>query len=193
MTMYAIASVLNHEENIKIHDIWDDLQSECQLNAVKVSPIPHFSWFTYVNVHDQDELEHELCKWANTHAPIKLQVNGLGIFPGEKPVLYLPVIRNYKLSMYHIDLIQKISQYVEVPASFYASDLWIPHITLAIHDLNDENMDCAIKQCLKHSLSFDLFVDHIAILYLDETSFGLKRKFDFNERAVNLPIGGITQ
>jgi hypothetical protein len=193
MTLYAIASVMNNEENIKIHDIWDNLQSECHLNAVKISPIPHFSWYTYVNVHDQNELEHELCKWATMHAPIKLQVNGLGIFPGEKPVLYLPIVRNYILSMYHIDLIQKISPYVEGPASFYTSESWMPHVTLAIHDLNDENLNCAINQCLTHSLSFELYIDHVAILYLDEASFGLKRKFNFNERAVNLPIGGLTQ
>jgi hypothetical protein len=193
MTMYAIASVLNNEENIKVHDIWDGLQSHCQLNAVKVSPIPHFSWFTYINVNSQSDLEHELCDWATIHAPIKLQVNGLGIFPGEKPVLYLPIVRTLKLSAYHFDLIQKISPYIEGTATFYGSDSWIPHVTLAIHDLNNENIDCAVKQCLKHSLSFDLYVDHIAILYLDELTFGLKRKFDFNERAVNLPIGGIPQ
>ena len=193
MTMFAIASVLNNEENKKIHDIWDDLQSHCQLNAVKISPIPHFSWFTYVNVLAQEDLEHELCIWANSHRPLTVKVNGLGIFPGEKPVLYLPVVKNIMLSALHFDLIQKISPYVDGTSNFYNSDAWMPHVTLAIHDVNNENLNCAVSIAIKHNLSFDLYVDHLAILYLDELSFGLQRKFILNERAVNFPIGGINQ
>ncbi len=193
MTMFAIASVLNHEENIKIHDIWDGLQSQCNLNAVKMSPIPHFSWFTYVNVLDQEALENELCEWANLNGPLIVKVNGLGIFPGENPVLYLPLVRNYKLTAMHFDLVQKISPYVEGTSSFYTSESWMPHVTLAIHDLNNSNLACAVAHALKHNLSFELYVDHLAILYLDDLTFGLQRKFNLNERAVNFPIGGTTQ
>jgi 2'-5' RNA ligase len=190
--MYAIASVLNSDENVKIQNIWDELTFHCQLKAVQQSPIPHFSWLTYTDVQDPDAFNESLSNWANSHAPFTVKVNGIGIFPGNTPVLYLPIVRNYALSALHYELLSQLSPHLEGTSSLYAPDAWIPHITLAFHDLTYANLNCAITQCLKFDLSFNLYVDHIAILYLDETSFGLQRKINLTARTENISFGGIT-
>jgi hypothetical protein len=190
--MYAIASVLNSDTNKHIHDIWDDLECQCSLNAVKVSPIPHFSWFTYQRILDEEALGKELLDWANSLEPFSLNVNGLGFFPGEHPVVYLPIVRTYMLSALHIDLMKRIQPLVEGTSNFYTHKEWMPHITLAIHDLTMDNLPCVIKQCLQYDLSFEFYVDHIAILYMDEVSFGLQQKFNFGTRKYNFTNGGRT-
>ena len=190
MTMYAIASVLNREENETVHDLWDDLENYCNLHAVKFSPIPHFSWFTFQEVDDIEGLETELFNWALSSGTFSSKVNGLGIFPGESPVIYLPLVKNPILTSMHIDLLNRISPYIHAINTFYDPMDWIPHITLAFRDLQPDTMDCAIRRCMQFNLQFDVFIDHIAILFMNEITFGLKKKFDFGTVHYNNSVGG---
>lgn len=190
MTMYALASVLNQEENKIVHEIWDALEDHCGLKAVKISPIPHFSWFTFNEIDDLPGLEMELFHWALSNGPFSTKVNGLGVFSGDSPVIYLPLVRNPLLTAVHIDLINRIRSYIPVEDGFYDPMDWMPHITLAINDINEENMHCAIERCMQFNLQFDIFIDHIAILYMDENTFGLRKKFDFGTRNQHTTVGG---
>jgi hypothetical protein len=185
MTMYAIASVLNMDENKAIHEIWDDLEEKCGLKGVKFSPIPHFSWFTFQDVSDLESFEQDLFQCALSFAPFIAKTIGLGIFPGEHPVAYLPIVRNQLLTSMHAGLLATAKPYVKDIPDFYSSTEWMPHITLAFRDLTPLNIVCLIERCFSFNLKFDLYVDHIAILYMDELSFGLKYKFDFG-------VGGLS-
>ena len=77
----------------------------------------------------------------------------------------------------HKKILNVLSPYIGDSSDFYLEDNWIPHITLAIRDINLENLSCAVDQCMQFDLSFHLTIDHIAILYMDDETFGINKSF----------------
>ncbi|MBI9049536.1 MAG: 2'-5' RNA ligase family protein [Anaerolineaceae bacterium] len=179
MTFYTLASPINIDENSKIHAIWNELDLTCNVNHVKYSPIPHFSWITFKGINNHALLNEKLHQWAGGFDPFQIKVSGLGIFQGEQPIVYLPIVRTSQLSKLHSGLLKHIDQYIEDASSFYFSENWMPHITLAIRDITLENLSCAVGQCMQFDLTFRLNIDHLAILYMDEKSFGIQQTFPF--------------
>ena len=177
MKAYTLASTINIDENEKIHKIWNELDLSCQMSEIKYAPIPHFSYMTFNKISDKELLKNSLQNISGQLEPFEIQISGLGIFKGEEPILYLPVVRTKKLSDVHSLILSEISDYISETSDFYSEENWIPHITLAIRDINLDNISCAIEQCLQFQLSFRLKVDHIAILYMDENTFGIEKSF----------------
>jgi hypothetical protein len=179
MTFYAIASSININENEKIHAIWNELDFVCEMNQVKFAPIPHFSYMTYEGELNSARITNALKKIAAETKPFQIQISGLGVFQGKTPILYLPIVKTRLLLELHSRLVSEVYEYVDKASSFYLEENWIPHITLAIRDINLENLSCAVDQCMNFDLSFRLNVDQLAILYMDEESFGIKNSFKF--------------
>lgn len=179
MTFYALASPININENEKIHTIWNELDFACEMNQVKLAPIPHFSYVTYEGVVNHDAIFEALQRVAAEMEPFQIQVSGLGVFQGKTPILYLPIVKTKLLIELHAKILNDVLKHVEKASPFYLEENWIPHITLAIRDVNLDNLSCAVDQCMQFDLSFRLKVDQLAILYMDEESFGIKNSFTF--------------
>jgi 2'-5' RNA ligase len=168
------------DENEKIHKIWNELDFSCQMNEVKFSPIPHFSYMTFTEVLDPSGLGVSLEKLAGEIDSFDVQVNGLGVFKRETPVLYLPIVRTKELSIIHSKILYTVEKYISGLSEFYMESNWMPHITLAIRDITQDNISCAVDECMQFELSFRLIIDHVAILYMDDESYGIKHSFALN-------------
>ena len=177
MTFYALASPINISENDKIHNIWNELDFACEMNQVKFAPIPHFSYMTYKNVINPVGLQQALEKVSYEINPFRIQVNGIGIFQGPKPILYLPIVKTQLLLQIHSKVLNAASPHISEFSDFYLEENWIPHITLAIRDINLDNISCAVNQCMQFDLSFSLTIDHLAILYMEDETFGINNRF----------------
>ncbi len=55
-------------------------------------PFPHFSYQIAPRYHRAAPPE-ALAQLARRHAPLLVPTSGLGLFPGDDPVLYLPLVR----------------------------------------------------------------------------------------------------
>ena len=176
--MYTIASIFDPESDQKIHTLWQLLDSKCSLKGIQLTPLPHISWQTSED-YDLDQVHSALTRFSTRQKSVLVRSTGLGIFTGERIVLYLAIVRSEHLTKLHDKLWDLLNPYGK-SRFYYAPDYWVPHITLANKDLNNQNMPCALSELCDKSLNFEITINSIAILYDIQGEIGVKSIYKFN-------------
>jgi hypothetical protein len=96
--MYAIVSLLDEHHYNRIENLWHDLEVECGLSGVTLTPLPHFSWHI-ANEYDYRRLEASLQELAANTQPFSVRTTGLGLFTGASPVLFIPIVKDSTLAV----------------------------------------------------------------------------------------------
>lgn len=173
--MQAIATLLNQVADEHTRSMWNELEHVCGLSGIRLTPTPHFTWFG-ADSFDLAEVRKEFENLSQDLRTIYVNTVGLGIFPTEKPVLYLPIIKNRAL----LDMQEKIWKRLHLHGTnvpdLYNPELWIPHVTLAHYDLTKETITCAIDSLLDLSLNFKIVVNNLALIYATNESAGIIHK-----------------
>jgi 2'-5' RNA ligase len=126
-----------------------------------------------------DSLDEALQVSARTQAPFPLHVTGLGIFSGPSPVIYLPVTKTPAVSVLHNHLWELLGPMAASVNKNYDADVWIPHITLT-HETTDTNAIFeVISRLASVPLELEILVDHLAIIYKDDSVSGIRKKYQF--------------
>jgi 2'-5' RNA ligase len=176
--MYAIASLLDPYSSQKIQELWDYLESDCGLSGIKKTPLPHFSW-QGANDYHFPQVSELLQKLANEIAPFAVKTAGLGIFTSESPILYLPLVKTQHLMKIHKKIWDGVETNADQLIDFYAPDSWMPHITLAYHDLNRQNLPCAFSELAFRPFKFEITVNNLAVIYQSDQEVGLREEHLF--------------
>lgn len=178
--MQAIISRLDPNTSEIVSDLWQKLYDECGLNAIYTIPTPHVTWFAA----DKIDLDHSLASLseiASEAKPFTLHTFGLGIFSGEKPVLYLPMVKTLEMIHLHCNIWEKIEPYAKAEKLYYSPKMWVPHITLALKDLTRENMACAVNAISFDPIELYVVIDNLIVAEYEETSLGeLLFQYNFN-------------
>jgi len=177
--MHGLVSLLPTDYYQEVQSIWQMLEDECGLTGIKATPFPHFSWLIGMDF-DWKALEDTLAEIARRAHPISVQAGGIGIFSGEKPVIYLPVVRNAELNALH-RLVWEAIQPIGVGLSpVYAPKLWLPHISLAYQDVTQENIGCAMQKLAFHTFNWEFEVNNISFMREADAETGeLHYQYDF--------------
>lgn len=162
--MDGLVSLLDQRHHDRIEVLFHLLQDRCGLVGMRSTPYPHFSW-QLAESFNQSELPARMAEWAAAQQAFRIQTNGLGIFPGREPVLYLPVIRTRALNDLHAQLWQRFKELRSGEAAYYAPELWMPHITLAMGDLSVERLVCAVQLLARQSYEWTVEIDNLAVLF----------------------------
>jgi 2'-5' RNA ligase len=178
--MYAIASLLDPYSSQKIQELWNYLESDCGLFGIKETPLPHFTW-QGANDYKFPQVTDALRKVATETSPFMVKTAGLGIFTSENPILYLSLVKSYPLMKAHKDIWDAVQSNVDQLIEYYAPDSWMPHITLAYHDLNRKNLPCALSKLSFRSLDFEITVNNLAVIYQINQRVGLKEQHLFEQ------------
>jgi 2'-5' RNA ligase len=161
--MYAIISALDQDSSALVREIWQVLADRCQLRGIFNFPTPHFSWFAADSL-EVERVKPILRQIAAASDSIKVHTFGLGIFSGQQPVLYLPVVKTQDLMDYHRNIWDQTQPYSENTKLYYSPSLWLPHITLAIKDLTLENLACALASIGGTPLTLTIRVENVMIV-----------------------------
>lgn len=161
--MAASASLLDDIHARKVEEIWSLLRTEHGLTGVSVSPLPHFS-YQCARDFDVALLGEIVEKVAAKARPLKVRTAGLGIFPGARPVVYIPVVRSPELTRLQLALWSAGAVASEKPMPEYHPAAWIPHITLAQGDLQADKLAAVLGSLNGRDLFWELEVDNLAIL-----------------------------
>ncbi|MFO7169959.1 MAG: 2'-5' RNA ligase family protein [Chloroflexota bacterium] len=132
--VYAIVSLLRGEARAEVLAIWDLLERRFGMRAARDSIHPHI---TYI-VGDGDDLATLADCTAEAAAatpPLAITLDGLGVFAGPSPVLFMRVVRDQALAATHDRIIEAARCAGLTPWPNYTPDTWVPHITLALRDL----------------------------------------------------------
>lgn len=179
--MYAIISELNHNASREVNRIWAQLSNECELDAIFQLPTPHLTWMICQNFNVENTVP-ALTQVAIQENRISTRTTGLGIFTGETPVLYLPVVKNQKLLSFHQDLWQKLAGYANNLEELYSPEAWVPHITLAINDLTGDALTCAIDRLMLEPIQIEIVMDSLSLVEFEEDIAGeIIKRFPFGE------------
>lgn len=161
--MAASASLLDQEHSAKVVEIWEALKSEFGLEGVFISPAPHFSYQT-ARDFDLEMLERVVGDVAGNARPLKVQTAGLAMFTGERPTLYLPVVRTPELTKLQLALWSAGAMATDKPSPEYHPGRWMPHITLAQGDLTPELLPQVVAHLNRGELAWQMDIDNLAIV-----------------------------
>ena len=142
---HGLITLLDDQRDREVKDIWRELKSACGPGwLVQRVPFPHFSWLV-CGQYDETLALAAMKRIAARAKPIEVKVTALGVFTGERPVLYASITRTAELSTLHSLIWQEMRPALTNPMAYYEPPNWMPHITLAEGDLTQDTLACAMR------------------------------------------------
>lgn len=166
--MHAIISKLDSTSTKTVVSLWEKLYVTCGLTSIYDIPTPHVTWFVAEEIN-LEKAEPSLQQVSEQSEPFKLHTFGVGIFTGESPVLYLPMVKSLEMIDLHCKIWKHISPYSKERKSYYLPKFWVPHITLALRDLNRENLDCAVNAICFEPIELYITIDNLVTAEYEES------------------------
>lgn len=162
--MYGVVSLLDDQHYQLVEEIWAELDAQFGVRGVRATPYPHFSYHV-AERYDTELLENVVREFAQRSAPFSVKTSGLGMFAGIQPVLYVPIVRSPELSDFHRALWAEINAYGVGIVNYYAPEQWLPHITLAQHDIEARTLPALVRQLNARDFSWEIRVDNLALIH----------------------------
>ncbi|MGD9093538.1 MAG: 2'-5' RNA ligase family protein [Anaerolineales bacterium] len=161
--MTGIVTLLSDQYKDLLESIWHELKLECGLTGFEFRPYPHFSW-QVADDYDFTRLDPILCKVAADAQPFSVKIAGFGVFSGEKPILYLSLVKDSWLFRFH-ELIWYAAYEFGVGINpLYAPQNWMPHITLMSDELDRSKMDCVMEHLVYRPFEMEIEVDNLSTI-----------------------------
>ncbi len=160
--MQGIVSMLDQPTSAVVESLWNELEQQFGLRYARTA-YPHLS-YQVVEQYDAVALEPELRRLAETARPLRVATSGLGIFTGERPVLYVRVVRDALLSAFHRAVYDAALPFSSGFHEYYAPTHWNPHITLAMQDLTHERLPDVIRLLSRRDFQWEFTVDSLSLV-----------------------------
>jgi len=178
--MHAIVSLMDERHYTLMEDYWHKLETACGLAGVSQTPLPHFSWHIAAE-YDFPRLEETLSEFSKELEPFIVRTAGLGLFTGDLPVIFVPLIKDLKLAGVHERLWVRSQPTAIGASSHYSPEVWMPHITLAHGDVSRDKLGCAMQDLAFQPFNWEVRVDHFALVYQFSGQTGkIQSKFPFS-------------
>lgn len=170
--MYSIISTLDLEAASMVRQLRASLMNQNHAFRGTLLLEPHVSWLVAEDM-DPHSVGEKLTQMAQTLSPLQLQTTGFGVFTGENPVLYLPVIKTDELARLHAQLWNFFSSQVEISNLVFRPEQWLPHITIFYLDKNDNDaLGCGLADLVKMEFDLHFTIDHFKIAYFKGEHYG---------------------
>jgi 2'-5' RNA ligase len=96
-------------------------------------------------IRDPRALAAHLEDLAETLEPFELRITGIDVFHEPQRAVYLAVEPTAELTRIHRSVHQVLEQHCEALVELYRPESWVPHITVAMGDLSQENFERALE------------------------------------------------
>lgn len=169
--VHGIVSLLDEENSELLLELWDELEEGCGLKGIRTTPLPHFSWYL-AEEFDLPVLEERLRLIAGYLNPFAIQTVGLAIFTGMLPVVYLPIVSHPNLFSLHTHLWDVTSTLGQQLSPLYRPKHWVPHISLANKDVDNDSLQCIMKLFGEREFNWDIQIDNLAVISQEADQVG---------------------
>jgi 2'-5' RNA ligase len=159
----AVVSVLDPHYYRQVEGLWEVLERCCELTGIRLTPLPHMSW-QVAERYEVEAVTAALKAMSRRLEPMIVHTAGLGVFTGEAPVLYLPVVKSQELLDRHRLLWEALESLGRGVSRHYQPDRWIPHITLAHGEIKAKQVAKATEVLAKIGLSWEITLDNLALV-----------------------------
>jgi hypothetical protein len=174
--MQATVSLLDARHSKIVETLWAELNDRFGVRGLYVTPFPHMSSHV-AGSYDIDVLEPALAGIAAHAAPTRIHTSGLGVFTGDRPILYVPVVRTVELNELHHRVSEAAMRAAVEPSSHYATDRWSPHITLGYGDLEPQRLAQVLEAFGSRDFTWDVMLDNLSVIYDNGDHQGLRVRF----------------
>ncbi len=176
--MHGVVSLLDPQSTRLVESMWVELENAFGLSSLYVPRIAHFS-YQIAEEYNVKRLGAALEQLAQAQRPFRVRTTGLGLFTGSSPVLYIPVIRNPELTQLHAALWQAIDNLGSGISDLYRPENWIPHITLAQGDVDQDKLPGIIRWLIDRDFTWEIVVNNIGLIYQTGNEYRLTFRFGF--------------
>jgi 2'-5' RNA ligase len=161
--MYGIVSLLDDPTDQLVRDLWSEIREKTGIRTIaEFLPHPHITYHG-AEKYDRDRVRALMDELATEIAPFTVRITGLGIFTHPQQVLYLPVARSPDLAELHAQLWEEAHTAAEEPSPLYGSHMWMPHITLAQHDIDPDSLATLMGILSDRDLTREITIDNMAL------------------------------
>jgi 2'-5' RNA ligase len=174
--MDGVVSLLDADHYRRVEELWSELAHEFGLRGVFAARLPHFSYHVAQD-YDTAALHTILQQFNVGRVPFRIHTAGLAIFTGQRPVLYIPIVRTLELSQFQESLWHAVAPAAVAIHRHYSPNNWMPHITLAYGDLSHAIVPEVFRLLSNRDFAWDIAVDNLALIC--ETSRGLEERDHF--------------
>src|SRR5437868_3559901 len=141
--MHAVVSLLDDHNSQMVEKLWAEIEREFGVRGVYRTPFPHISYHVS-GEYNVDEVKTVMQVFARHTSPFHVRMAGLGVFTGTEPVLYIPIVRSPRLSEFQHELWHQVTKTSGRLEFAYRPARWMPHITLAQHDLTHRSLGAIV-------------------------------------------------
>jgi 2'-5' RNA ligase len=179
--MEGIVSLLDAKHDLLIRGIWGELESRFGLRDVATTPFPHLS-YAVAGRFDRKRIAQGLAAVARQFEPFSVEANGLALFTGPAPVIYVPVVRHPLLSQFHSAIHNMFTGMAEDEVLYYRPERWVPHLALAYGDLKAAHVGEVVGFLAELDLRWQITIDNLCLGQEGE---------DTNELALRYELGRV--
>lgn len=165
--MHGVATLLPEPYYALVEAIWDELEARHGLTGIRITPYPHFSW-QIGEGYDVPALQSALEQIAARQAPFNVNTTGLGFFTGERPVMFIPVVKSPQLLAFHQQVWDTLLPITKGASLYYSPQNWMPHISLAYEDLTPKNIGKVMKSMAFQTFNWQIEVNNLSFIYEPE-------------------------
>jgi 2'-5' RNA ligase len=163
--MHGVVSLLDNSSSRMVESLWATIEREFGLRGVYRTPYPHISYHVS-GEYDVEKAKTVMQVFARHTAPFRVRCCGLGVFTGALPVLYIPVVRSPQLAEFQHELWHQVTKSAGNQLEFsYRPARWMPHITLARHDLTARALGAIVRKFCTQELNQTVTVNNLALIY----------------------------
>ena len=176
--MQRLVTLLPETVSQNVKAICADLKSWTGLTEIRTTTVPHFSWVTGENFLSEP-LHASLREFTATIDPFSVYATGLGIFPGNSPVLYIPIVKTAQLHLYSpagLAAFPNLSETSSTRSSNLTSGRLIS--ALVFDELSGDSLGKILRKIAFKEINFKFAVDNISLLVINEEET-VKLKFSF--------------
>jgi len=158
----GIVFLLDELNHARIERLWDQMEREFGVPKGYPGALPHFT--VHLAAAYDLEATHSLVEEiANTRAPFAVTTTGLGVFTGELPILYIPVIRTRTLDELHLRLHRSLAPHCSGHVPYYAPESWMPHVSIGQVNITPAVLPPLLAWLSQQPLSWEMAAATLAI------------------------------
>lgn len=176
--MIAVASLLDTKHTDIVNTIIGDFEKEFSIKQVQATPFPHITYLI-TEAYNLEILKKYLERFCQTGKSFHVYTTGIGVFPGEHPVVYIPVLRTPPLNKFHSQLYKDISKLSTETVSYSKPKLWLPHISLALGDTTLEMMTPMFKYLAQYDFNWEIKIEKMSIFKQDASGTGFEKAAEY--------------
>lgn len=147
----------------EVTKIWNDFHQFFGISRIKTTSFPHLTW-AIAKESDEKLVDEKLNIIRKNTFPFVLSTNGIGIFTGKRPAVYIQIKPSVQILKFQKELHETFSDHSDGLKKFYVPERWIPHISLAIEDIDSSNIGKVMEYLLPNTFKHDLRIETISLV-----------------------------